>query len=355
MINVLIMAGGKGERFWPASREKKPKQLLNLTGGGTMIQETVRRIRELTDPGHIFIITNSLCAPAIGEQLPEIPAANIIVEPEGRNTAPCIGLAALFVDRLDPEGVMLVLPSDHVIGDEPEFRRLLAQGAEVAQKTEGIVTLGITPDRPETGYGYIAMGVSSPRYPGVFTVERFEEKPNKEKAAQFFQSGRYLWNGGIFIWKVSTIRQLIARLMPGLDRGLAVIESAIGSDTYEQTLAEEYGKFEKISVDYGIMEKAPEVYVIPSEIGWDDVGSWSALARLMPKDDQGNAAVGRYIGIDSSGNIISNPTKLVAMLGIDDLIVVETEDGILVAKKEREQEIRSILVELRKRQWTELI
>lgn len=349
MLNILIMAGGRGERFWPKSRVQTPKQFLSLTGGGTMIQETVRRVEALTEPDHIFVATNGRYAPAIREQLPQLPADNIILEPEGRNTAPCIGLAALTIGRRDPEGVMAVLAADHVIAAPERFRELLAAAAATAADTGGVVTLGIQPDRPETGYGYIKMGQAVPTSPLVYRVERFIEKPDGQTAADFLADGRYLWNSGMFIWRLSTIRQLIAALMPELHQGLEVIDAAWSDPDFETVLAREFSRFEKISIDYGVMERAPEVYVIPAAIGWDDVGSWTSLERLGAADPQGNVLAGPNVTlVDSENCIFDTGGRLVAAIGLKDLIYVETEDAVLICPKHRAQDVKLILDKLRR-------
>jgi mannose-1-phosphate guanylyltransferase len=345
VLNILIMAGGRGERFWPQSRVSRPKQLLNLTGAGSMIQETVWRIRGLTDPANIFIVTNELYAGPIRKQLPEIPAANIIVEPEGRNTAPCIGLATLSIEAHDPDGVMVVLAADHLIKQPEEFCRILRQGAAVAARTGGVVSLGITPDRPETGYGYIKMGQALPEDNSVYRVARFTEKPDRQTAGDFVADGRYLWNSGMFIWRTATIRQLIASYLPEMHQGLETIKLAFHTENYQQILRKTYTGFEKISIDYGIMERAPEVYVIPGNFGWDDVGSWLALERMRDRDAAGNILSGsELVAIDLHNCIFETDGKrLIAALGLEDLIYVETEDAVLICPKSRAQDVRLVL------------
>ncbi|HYH04964.1 MAG TPA: mannose-1-phosphate guanylyltransferase [Bacillota bacterium] len=349
MLNFLIMAGGKGERFWPKSRTNTPKQLLNLTGNSTMIQETVERISDIAEPSHIFIVTNSLYAGPIQQLLPEIPQENIIIEPEGRNTAPCVGLASLVIGSKDPDGTMVVLAADHTIKDKHEFCRLLQQGAEIAAKTGGIVTLGIKPDRPETGYGYIKMGQPHQDFDQAFAVERFTEKPNFETTLDFLATGKYLWNSGMFIWKIATIRRLIQRFMPDLHHGLEKIGEALGTPAYYEVLRSEFVRFEKISIDYGIMERAPEVYVLPADIGWDDVGSWNSLERVRRKDSAGNIVIDpNTILVDVEDCIIeSTGEKLVAALGVENLVYVETPDAVLICPKNRTQDIKLILEKIR--------
>jgi mannose-1-phosphate guanylyltransferase len=345
LLNFVIMAGGKGERFWPKSRMELPKQLLNLTGNGTMIQETVWRLKKIAQPSQIYIVTGGMYVAKIAEQLPELPPENIIVEPEGRNTAPCIGLASIIIEKKDPGGVMAVLAADHVIQKPDLFCELLLQGSEVARETGGIVTLGIQPDRPETGYGYIKMGPQASGADNLFRVERFTEKPNLETAHDFLASGKYLWNSGMFIWKVATIRRAIADFMPDLHQGLETIRAAIGTDQYPEILAEQYSKFEKISIDYGVMERAPLVYVLPADIGWDDVGSWTALERLRAQDANGNVLPNENIvAIDLQNCIFeTSGDKLVAAIGLSDIVYVETGDAVLICPKNRVQDVKKVL------------
>ncbi|MGD8400244.1 MAG: mannose-1-phosphate guanylyltransferase [Bacillota bacterium] len=349
MLNILIMAGGKGERFWPQSRARHPKQLLNLTGNGALIRETVRRVAAVAAPENIYIITGALYADPIRREVPEIPEVNLIIEPEGRNTAPCIGLAALAIGKKDPDGVMAVLASDHIIKDESGFCRLLEQGAAIAEKSGNVVTLGIKPDRLETGYGYIKIGTQMTGLTNVYQVDRFTEKPDLETAREFLKTGNYLWNSGMFIWKIATIRRLIAEFMPQLHQGLEVIGQVWGTVAGEAILRREFAKFEKISIDYGIMERAPRVAVLPADIGWDDVGSWTALERIRTRDSRGNIiAKPNTALVDVEDCIIeTDGEKLIAAVGIRDLIYVETADAVLILPKDRAQDIKLILEKLR--------
>lgn len=351
MLNILILAGGGGRRLWPWSRERAPKQFLNLLYSRSMIQETIARVQDLTPLEHIFIATTRTLAPRIQEHLPMIPESHIIVEPEMRNTAPCIGLASLFIERSDPGGMMAVLPSDHIILDNTEFCKRLTLAARVAEEQGGIASLAVRPTRPETGYGYLELGQPLPNYEGVFGIKRFVEKPGADQAKTYVEQGNYLWNSGVFVTSITAIRDLIAQTMPMMHQGLSIIGSAIGSPEYEGVCQREYGKFDHISVDYGVLEHAPWVYAVPADMGWDDAGSWNAMGRLYPSDADGNVATGRIVAIESRNNIICNPNKLVAVLGVEDLIVVETEDCIMVATKEREQEIREIIKELENQGW----
>ncbi|MCX6135976.1 MAG: mannose-1-phosphate guanylyltransferase, partial [Ignavibacteriales bacterium] len=285
-VYAVIMAGGVGSRFWPRSREKNPKQLLEIAGEGTMIQNTVRRISGLVDEKNVFVVTNKVQKSAVIRQLPRVPAENILVEPIGRNTAPCIGLAALFVHRLNPDGVMIVLPADHIIADEKEFVRVLESGVRVASASSSLVTIGIKPTRPETGYGYIQIhDDESSDAPAVYRVKTFAEKPNTQIAEQFVQSGDFLWNSGMFIWRADAIIDEMKRLLPEMHQQLETVEHSIGTPLYEHTLEQAYGIIRGVSIDYGVMEKARDVRVLKGDFGWNDVGSWDEVYRIAAKDD----------------------------------------------------------------------
>jgi mannose-1-phosphate guanylyltransferase len=359
MLAAVIMAGGKGERFWPKSRIKLPKQLLKLTGEDTMIQSTVKRISRIVDYDNIYIVTNPDYASIISNQLPEVPTGNILVEPMSRNTAACIGLAALHIEkRCEEDAVMMVLPSDHMIRDEDEYIRVLEKAAQVAQHNTNIVTIGIKPDHPETGYGYIKMGqrITARGMEPVHEVEAFVEKPDKETAEKYLETGQYLWNSGMFLWKVSTIMKNIKIHMPKLYKALSIIRQAIDSDDAESVLYKEYEKLDSISIDYGIMEKADSVYVIPADFGWDDVGSWTALERIEEPDENGNIIKGNILSVDTKKCIIQGGNnKLLALLGLEDLIVVDTDDVTLICPKDRAQDIKKLLQEIRERQLTDYL
>lgn len=359
MLTAVIMAGGKGERFWPKSRVKLPKQLLKLTGEDTMIQATVKRIHRLVDYENIFIVTNPDYASIISNQLPEIPTENILVEPMSRNTAPCIGLAALHVEkRCGEDAIMIVLPSDHAIKDEDEFIRTLERAVQVAQHNTNIVTIGIRPDHPETGYGYIKMGkrMTARGMKPVHEVEAFVEKPDKETAERYVENGEYLWNSGMFVWKASTILENIELHMPRLYDALMRIKEVMDSDEAERILYEEYEKLDSVSIDYGVMEKADCVYVIPGDFGWDDVGSWTALERLAEPDENGNIIQGNILSVDTKKCIIhGSNNKLLALLGLEDMIVVDTDDVTLICPKDRAQDIKKLLQEIRKKNLTKYL
>jgi len=354
------MAGGVGSRFWPRSREKNPKQLLEILGERTMIQNTVRRLKGFVEEKNIFVVTNRLQKNAIIKQLPGIPIENIIVEPVGRNTAPCIGLAALFIERLDLNGIMIVLPADHVIGNEEEFLRVLQVSSSVAQETSALVTIGIHPTHPETGYGYIQvkdkLEESNPvNAPGVFEVKTFAEKPNYATAVKFLESGDFYWNSGMFIWRVDVILNEIQRSLPELYTQLRNLQPSIGTSLFEKNLETTYGLIRGISIDYGVMEKARRVYVVKGDFGWNDLGSWDEVARISPQDEQGNFERGKVISVNSKNTYVHTSDKLVATVGVDDLIIINTPDAILVCRKGESQNVKEIVDHLRRKQMNDYL
>lgn len=354
-VYAVIMAGGVGARFWPRSLEKNPKQLLEIVGKGTLIQNTVKRLTDIIEPSNILIVTNRIQKTIVARQLPQIPADNIITEPLGRNTAPCIGLASLFIRRRDPDAVMVVLPADHIVQDEEEFERVLRLAIWVAYESRHLITIGIEPRRPETGYGYIQVineddGTNPYFGRGVYNVKTFAEKPNVPTAQRFLESGDFLWNSGMFIWCVNVFLEEIQKLLPDLYGELMKIEAVIGSKHYDHTLETVYRTIRSISVDYGVMEKAGKVYVIRGNFGWSDVGSWDEVYRLSGKDDQGNSITGRAFLKDTKNALIFSPDKLVAALGVEDVIVINTEDALLVCKLGHSQDVKEVVDYLRRKQ-----
>jgi mannose-1-phosphate guanylyltransferase len=336
------MAGGKGERFWPKSRANFPKQFLKLFGNRTMIQHTVDRILPLMPIGNVFIVTNENYKDIVKEQLPELPEENIIIEPVGRNTAPCIGLAAVHIKEKFTDSVMIVLPSDHMILNVVAFNNVLKNAASLAYKENALVTLGIEPDKPETGYGYIKFLVEENAL-GAYKVERFVEKPDKKTAEEYLRSGQYLWNSGMFIWKTEVILQEIQKHLPEVNNKLSKIGLSLYEGTYSQVLNEEFPYIQSISIDYGVMEKAENIYVYSSSFGWDDVGSWTAIERINNLDENNNCIVGNVINIDSKGCIVEGSNKLVVTIGLEDLIIVDSEDATLVCNKSHAQKVKDVL------------
>ncbi|PNV62592.1 mannose-1-phosphate guanylyltransferase [Clostridium sp. chh4-2] len=346
-ITALIMAGGRGERFWPKSRRSLPKQFLEITDDGkTMIQLTVERISPLVDMKDIFIATNKDYKKLVLKQLPEIPEENILCEPVGRNTAPCIGLGAMHISSKYEDALMLVLPSDHQIKFNKMYLTALNDACQVAEKGENLVTIGIMPDYPETGYGYIKFNTHDMEG-RAYKVERFVEKPSLEVAKEYLATEEYLWNSGMFIWKVSSILKNMEKLMPETYAGLTRIKSAIGTENQEITLEQEFVKMEAQSIDYGIMEKARNIYILPGMFGWDDVGSWLALERIKKTNEFGNVVDGNIITVDTQNCIIQGTKKLIATVGMKDMIVVDTEDAMLICAKDSTGSIKKVLENLK--------
>ena len=342
---AVIMAGGKGSRFWPRSRENMPKHLLDILGERTIIRKTIDRIRPLVPAERILIVTGRGHAAELIRQLPDIPTENILIEPFGRNTAPCIGLAALHVLKRGADAVMLVLPSDHRIGNEPIFREVLDAAAAAATGGESLITIGIRPTGPETGYGYIEQGdlVSTSGNEKIYRVRSIREKPPREQAEQFLRQGGFSWNSGMFVWKASAILKAIERFLPDLHRGLIRIREALGTNREEEVVGTIYAGLQSVSIDYGVMEKAKDVLVIPADFDWSDVGSWDTLWEVSEKDANGIAARGNFIGIDAADSLVHSPGKLVALVGVRDLLVVETDDALLVCRRGRSQDIRGLV------------
>jgi mannose-1-phosphate guanylyltransferase len=346
-MTALIMAGGRGERFWPKSRKSLPKQFLSLTGDGkTMIQLTVERILPLVKLEDIFISTNKDYKSLVMEQLPGIPAENIICEPVGRNTAPCIGLGAAHIAKKHGDAIMFVLASDHLIKYNSMFLSTLKDAAEIANTNTNLVTIGITPDYPETGYGYIKFNPNDCNG-RAFAVDRFVEKPSLEVAKEYLETEEYLWNSGMFVWKVSSILKKIKELIPDIDKGLTKIIESIGTSNEAAVLEKEFINMPSISVDYGIMEKSKDIYTLPGTFGWDDVGSWLAVERIRKSNEYGNIVSGNVITVDSKDCIIEAEKKLIATVGIRDVIIVDTEDAILICNKNCSGEIKKVLENLK--------
>jgi mannose-1-phosphate guanylyltransferase len=350
MYYALIMAGGIGTRLWPLSRRDRPKQALQLIGERTMFEHAVDRIAPLIQPENIFVVTGAEHVEILAGQAPELPLENFIVEPEGRGTAPAIGLGAIHLQQQDSEAVMAVLTADHFISKVDHFRQVLTAASQVAQD-DHLVTLGITPSYPSTGYGYIQQGESLGEEEGfsVFCAERFTEKPGSETAIHMVESGEYSWNSGMFIWRVDRIMDEFQRQMPEFCAQLIEIKATLGTPGYETTLGRVWPQVVKQTIDYGVMEGAEDVAVIPVDIGWSDVGSWASLLDLLPADGEGNTIVGPHVGIDTQDTLVFGGKRLVATIGLEGMVIVDTEDALLVCTKEREQEVRAIVKELERR------
>lgn len=341
------MAGGRGERFWPKSRKSLPKQFLSLMDDGkTMIQQTVERILPLVKLEDIYVVTNRDYKALVQEQLPGLPEDNILCEPIGRNTAPCIGLGAVHVARKHGDAIMIVLPSDHLIKYTAMFVNTLSDACEIAEQGENLVTIGITPDCPETGYGYIKFKADKTLGRG-YEVERFVEKPDLETAKAYLSSEQYLWNSGMFIWKASTIMQNLEEHLPEMYSGLCRIGTAIGTEEEQAVLEQEFLAFRSESIDYGVMEKAKNIYILSGTFGWDDVGSWLAVSRIKKSNEFGNVIEGNVITVDTKNSIVQGLDKLIATVGINNLIIVDTEDAILISNAGSVGDIKKVLENLK--------
>ena len=343
----VVMAGGSGTRFWPLSRKARPKQFLALATDRPLIVETVKRLEGLATPGRTYVVCGPVHARAVRRLLPRLPAANVLVEPIARNTAPAIGLATLHVQARDPEGVLAVLPSDHHVADVPGFRAVLVRAAEVA-RSGALVTIGIEPTRPETGYGYIRVGEQL--HGGAARVKAFVEKPDAPTAAGYLASGGYLWNGGIFVFTARAMLEAIARHMPELAAVLDRIAPTLGTSRYGAALKKWFPTAKAVSIDYGVMEKAEQIAVVPGAFGWSDVGSFAALPEVRPGDDAGNVVVGEgAVLVDSAGCVVVGSGRPLGLVGLRDMVVVDSGDAVLVVPRDRSQDVRAVVQSLKAR------
>ena len=345
----IIMAGGSGTRFWPLSRKKRPKQFLPLAGDKPLIVGAVENVAPLAPPAQTFVVCGKVHAPLVRKLLPALPPENVLVEPVARNTAPCIGLAAAVVARRDPQGILLVLPSDHHIGDPGRFRAALARAAEAARDGM-LVTIGVQPSRPETGYGYVQRGEQlSAGELSIHAVRRFVEKPDLATAQGYLASGDYLWNAGIFVFRADRILEELERHLPETRAPLAGISGAAGSPGFSRVLARQFPLLPAISIDYGVMEKAANIAVVPADFGWSDVGSFTALPEVRALDAQGNVTQGETILVDVRDSVVLAGNRPLAVVGVEGMVVVDAGDAILVCPKDRAQDVRKIVDELGRR------
>ncbi len=347
---AVIMAGGSGTRFWPLSRRKRPKQLLELYGSGSLLEQTVERIRSFIPPERVYVFTSEAVRREVVRRLPGVPSEQIVAEPASRNTAPTIGLAANGILRRDRDGIMVVLPSDHVIGKPAEFHRVLRAACRFGALEGRSVLIGLKPTRAETGYGYIRLGPLAARLRGrdLYEARQFTEKPDAATAKQYVDSGEYLWNGGMFVWRASTLLRNLAACKPEMAQGLAEI-AARGGAGNSRAMKELYPKLEKVSIDYAVVERITDVFVVAADMGWSDVGSWAEAYELNAKDADGNVAPSGSLCLNSSGNLIRVEGKVVVTVGVDDLVVVETPDALLVCHRQRSQEVGKAVQELERR------
>jgi mannose-1-phosphate guanylyltransferase len=349
MTYAVILAGGWGERLWPMSTRARPKQLLSLTGGSSLVGNTLRRVEPLVSLEGSLVMTGESLKDRMVDELKSIPPERIIGEPVGRNTAPAIALAARLLLAADPDAVMLVLPADHMIGDDAAFRASMDLAVRAAQEQRALVTLGVCPTRAETGYGYIRT-LRESGIEGVLEVASFEEKPDAERARAYLEDGGYYWNSGMFVWRADVFLSEVERHLPDVAAALSGITCGPGGDGFASELSRFYGSVEGISVDYGIMEKAEGVLVVPSDFGWDDVGAWPAVARIWPGDADGNTVRGDALVIDSSDCVVYSESGTVAVLGMEGVVVVRTEDATLVVPKDRAADVKRIVEGLRARE-----
>jgi len=360
---AVLLAGGRGTRFWPRSRMRTPKQLLNITGRDTMLRETAGRLAPLFPARNLWAVTNEEQVKEVRAQLPRVPASHILAEPVGRNTAAAIALAAFHLAHEHGDALMAVLPADSYIADAPRYLKIVRAALEMARTPGNLITIGVPPTRPETGYGYIERGAAAGRWSGepAFVVRRFTEKPALPLARRYLKSRAYFWNAGMFFWRVSTFLDCLKDFLPATHASLAELSAEIGTRGFDRQLSRIYPKLENISVDYAIMERATRergersVLVIPAKVGWSDIGSWTAVYELLARAKGENVSAGPSFTLDASGNFLWSPKKFVAAIGVHDLVVVETPDALLLCPRERTQDVGKVVKWLEENKLRELL
>lgn len=347
---AAIIAGGSGTRLWPRSRQDKPKQFQELYSDKTLLQETVTRLEPLIPRENIYVIANRSHEPIVREQLEWLPPGNYVGEPLGRDTAPAVGVIATLIHHKDPDAMILVSPADHMILKKKLFLRMLEVAEKVASEGPNIVTIGIKPTAPETGYGYIQMAEAHHEFDDIDVHQAisFKEKPDLRTAEEYVSSWSYVWNSGMFIWSAKTILELFQRHAPDIHKLLLRYDAAIGTPNETKVFEEIYEAFPRISVDYAILEHATNVFVIPAAIGWSDLGSWASLYDIMEQNGDGNAVVGQHLGYDTHNCLIHSPNRLITTIGLDNMIVIDSGDVVLIMPKGRSQDIKQLLEELKK-------
>lgn len=351
-VYPVIMAGGSGTRFWPLSRTSRPKQFLSLATNRPLIVETLARLKGLAPPTQSYVVCGAVHAPMVKKALPALPRQNVLVEPQARNTAPAIALATAHVAHRDPQGIVIVIPSDQHVADVPAFQASLTEAIDVARAGH-IVTLGIEPSRPETGYGYIQVG--EPLTGAARRVSRFAEKPDKATAEQYLVSGEYLWNAGLFVFRADVMLEAFKHHMPELAEALDAIRGALGTKKEAAVVKREFPKMPSTSIDYGVAEKAANIAVVPCRCGWSDVGSFNALAEVRPLDEAGNVSVGVNLLIDSAGCVVVGKDKPIAVVGMRDVVVVDAGDAMLVLPKANSQDVRKVVEALKAKKLTKYL
>ncbi len=356
IVTAVIMAGGRGERFWPRSRSHTPKQFLSLTGDGeTMLQKTVKRLEGLVQHEHIYVVTNAEHLALAKQQLPELPQANLLAEPISRNTAPCIALAAAVIRKRHGDAVMLVLPADHIIRHRSLCRDVLQKAIDAAARGAHLVTVGITPTYPETGYGYIGFTQEEAAIGGVYRVAAFCEKPDTETAKTYVRSGRYLWNSGMFAWRTSVYCNALRAHLPVVADFADRITAVCDTPQLQAVLVEAFPKLPSVSVDYGLLEKSDQLYTIPAGFGWDDVGSWPALGRVAKTDTNGNYRSGDIMTVGTKNCVFYGGKRLIAAVGLENIVLVDTDDALLACSVEQAQNVRKITEMLREQGRADLL
>ena len=363
-VCAVLLAGGRGTRFWPRSRTRTPKQLLNIVSEKTMLRETADRVAPLFKPNQLWAVTNAEQVGAVRRELPRVPRDQILAEPVGRNTAAAIGLAAIHIAQKHGDAIMAVLPADHYVADAARYCKIARAAMELARKSGNLVVLGIPPTRPETGFGYIERASAAAQTGGfpAYAVKRFTEKPQSAVAEKYVRSKRYFWNAGMFFWRVSTFFECLRKYLPKTWNALGELQQSIGTPAYSGVLEKIYPRLESISVDYAIMEPATRrgstenVFVLPAaKIGWSDIGSWAAVYELLAREKTANVATGDSFALDASGNFLWCPKKFIAAIGVHNLIVVETDDALLVCPRERAQDVGKVVKWLEEKRRSELL
>ncbi|MFZ0638993.1 MAG: mannose-1-phosphate guanylyltransferase [Candidatus Acidiferrales bacterium] len=360
---AVILAGGRGTRFWPRSRKRTPKQLLDIVSAKSMLRETADRLVPLFRANHLWVVTNDEQIAGVRRELPRVPRAQILAEPTGRNTAAAIGLAAIHLAQEHGDALMAVLPADHYIADAPRYRRIVRAAMALASRPGNLVVLGIPPTRPDTGFGYIERGKGAGQHAGTlaYTVKRFTEKPNLPLAQKYVASRKYFWNGGMFFWRVSTFFECLRKFLPQTWRALGELQQSIGTSAYSRALAEVYPRLENVSVDYAVMEpasrgsRAERVFMLPAKVGWSDIGSWAAVHELLARTKGENVSEGHSFTLDASGNFLWSRKKFIAAIGIQDLILVETDDALLLCPRERAQDVGKVVKWLEEKRRDDLL